>query len=89
MITAGTISVGTSPTLIITAAGETAVTVTVHGSTGNLVFLGDATVSTSNGFPIGLGTSGVPESASLVLSDGSALYGVVATPRDVNFIATS
>jgi hypothetical protein len=81
-------TIGTSPTLILTASGTTKVT--VHGVAGNdWIYLGDSGVSTSDGYPVGFGSTAVPASVDLTLSDGTELYGVATTSRQTSFIATN
>jgi hypothetical protein len=67
-------SVGTGATAIPTATLTRRKTIVVYNTTGSTCYLGNASVTTSTGFPLDAG-----KSVSLNLAAGVALYGICAS----------
>jgi hypothetical protein len=69
-----TITVGTTPTLLVAAATGTR-TIYLHVIGNSAVYIGGATVTTAAGLATEKHTSPIP----IILRDGDSLYGIVAS----------
>jgi len=69
-----TITVGTTPTLLVAAATGTR-TIYLHVIGNTAVYIGGATVTTAAGLATEKHTSPIP----IILRDGDSLYGIVAS----------
>jgi hypothetical protein len=73
MPTSAQISVGTTATLLV-AANIAYQTVSLHNLGGGAVYLGDANVTSSNGYKLDNG-----DKMQLLVGDNESLYGVTAS----------
>ena len=73
MPTSAQVSVSDTPTLLVASTGFDQ-TVWLHNSGGGIVYLGDANVSTANGYKLDNG-----DKMQLLVGDNEGLYGVTAS----------
>ena len=79
MPTSAQVTVGTTPTLLVSSTGFDQ-TVWLHNS-GGALYIGDSNVTTANGFKLDTG-----DKMELPVGDNEGLYGIVAIATNTVFV---